>query len=216
MEDSRAGTLQAAENHAGRAAPVYGAVRTDTGARWTSCCIVGSGPSLRGFDFERLRDTTVLAVNDAMLKVPWAAALFSMDHRWVRSRLTSLVEFPGEKYVAIQERFEDLWSIPGVTYLRRARFESLSADSRIVHLGGCSGYGALNVAVLKGATDITLYGFDLTPGRAFDSDQPEQRSQYQTWARMFRSTLPFLRERCIRVLNASEDSAIDAFPRIGC
>ena len=41
--------------------------------------------------------------------------------------------------------------IPGATYLERSRTDGLSDDLTTVHLGGCSGYGALNVAVLKGA-----------------------------------------------------------------
>jgi hypothetical protein len=153
-------------------------------------------------------------VNDALLNISSAAAVFSMDHRWIRSRLSTLQTFPGEKFLAIHDRHSDLMRIPGATYLTRSRSEGLSDDPSTVHLGGCSGYGALNVAVLLGARRITLYGFDLTPGRAWASEHPEQRVMYRAWARMFRSTLPFLEDRGIIVVNASLDSAIDAFPKL--
>jgi len=182
--------------------------------RWGRCVIVGSGPSLCSFDFERLRGQVVLAINDAVLQVPWAAALYSHDHRWIRSRLSLLGKFTGRKYIAIPKCHADLWDMPGVVYLNRSREPGLSADPSTVCIGGCSGYGALNVAVLLGAQHITLYGYDLVPGRAFASEHPEQRQMYRSWAQLFQTTLPFLEDRCITVVNASVASAIDAFPKM--
>jgi hypothetical protein len=191
----------------------YGRIEADAEA-WQSCCIVGSGPSLIGFDFERFRQRTVLAVNDAALYVAWAAAIFTCDHRWLRSRIGTICRLPGEKFVAIPECHEDLQHYSCLTYLRRSHIQGLSEDPGRVAVGGCSGYGALNLAMLKGARLIELYGFDLTPGRAFQSEHTEDISRYQSWAREFRFTLPILRKRGISVLNMSRDSAIEVFPKV--
>ena len=43
------------------------------------CFIVGGGPSLKGFDFERLRGERVIAINKAFYDVPFADIVFAMD-----------------------------------------------------------------------------------------------------------------------------------------
>lgn len=47
-----------------------------------TCFIVCGGPSLRGFDFERLRGRRVIAVNSSVFAVPFADALVFGDGRW--------------------------------------------------------------------------------------------------------------------------------------
>ena len=43
------------------------------------CFIIGGGPSLKGFDFERLRGERVIAINKAFYDVPFADIVFGMD-----------------------------------------------------------------------------------------------------------------------------------------
>lgn len=47
-----------------------------------TCFIVCGGPSLRGFDFKRLRGRKVIAVNSSIFSAPFADALVFGDGRW--------------------------------------------------------------------------------------------------------------------------------------
>mgnify|MGYP002682074433 CR=1 FL=1 len=52
------------------------------------CFIVGGGPSLKGFDFGRLRGERVIAINRAFEACPTADIMFAMDPRlydWITS-----------------------------------------------------------------------------------------------------------------------------------
>ena len=53
---------------------------------WTgqTCCILGGGPSLRGFAADRLRGRRVIGINEAGLTlVPWCDVLMWADQRWL-------------------------------------------------------------------------------------------------------------------------------------
>lgn len=57
----------------------FGEVRKDEA--WApGCYVVGSGPSLRGFDYESLRGQKIIAVNSAVRFVPWADTWVTCDH----------------------------------------------------------------------------------------------------------------------------------------
>lgn len=178
---------------------------------WRRAWIVAGGPSARKFDLGRLRGETVLAVNDALdlllaRRLP-PTAVASLDNNWIRRRRADLERFEGEKYLALPlETWPDCAGIRGATYLRWSHADGLSEDPTRVCTGGNSGYGALNVAYLKGAREIFLVGYDMDP-----RDGPA----HATWARLFRATLPQLAARRARVVNLNPNSFIDAFPREG-
>ena len=188
------------------------------GPPWDEVFLIGGGPSLRGFDFEKLRGRTTLAINDAVLHIPWATALFSLDVNWARNRATVIQEFSGEKYLALPE---DGPEIPGVVYLQRSRSPGLSTDPSRVCMGGNSGYGALNVAYLKGAKRIVLLGYDFRTIRGekhwhagYFWDRSSSMQYFADWARNFDDAAVQLRKAGVEVLNASLESLISAFPKI--
>lgn len=192
-----------------------------SGKPWGEVFLIGGGPSLRGFDFECLRGRVLVAVNDAAVHVPFASALFSMDASWIRNRREMVDEFAGEKYLAVAPDFH-FANGPVACYLKRDRQgRGLSTNPGVIHLGGGnSGYGALNLAVLKGATRIVLLGYDLTgPNQHWHSgyswaDALSSDSLYQRWAEQFDLAATELRQRGVRVVNASPISRITAFRKV--
>lgn len=85
--------------------------------------------------------------------------------------------------------------------------------------GGNSGYGALNLAYLKGSRRIILLGYDFChsathwhEGYAWQGKSND--SMYRKWATQFIRALPQLHKHGVQVLNASPDSAITAFPKV--
>lgn len=107
--------------------------------------IVGSGPSLRGFDFAKLQGKTVWAVNKAWRYVPWAEVLFTADARWMQDTGPSVRRFGGEVVTTCD--------IDG-------DFTKVTWKELGMPKGGHSGAGALLLAVKRGYTDIVLIGFD--------------------------------------------------------
>lgn len=179
---------------------------------WRETWILGGGPSVASTDLAAIASSgfTILAVNDSIdrisgfLPAERLAVVFSMDANWVRRRRSFLQDYRGEKYIALPlETFPECSNIPGVEYLTWAcRSTGLSEDSRALH--GCnSGYAAINLAYLHGATTIHLVGYDMDPA---------DKTEFKFWAPMFRSMLPQLQSCGATVLNHNPHSYIDAFP----
>lgn len=182
--------------------------------------VVGAGPSLKGFNFDRLRGPWhVLAVNQKVWDLPFACAGFSLDLPWMQHQAEPLGTLTVPLWLAVPET-EHVPSIAGATYLRRIRVSNrLSTDPTRIESGGTSGFGAFNFAVLKRAKKIVLFGFDYSD-QGVGHDKPEQYpwhkkfqnvSLWPRWATNFRDTVPQLGG--VTVLNASPVSSIDAFPK---
>lgn len=183
--------------------------------------ICGTGPSLRGFDFSRLEELgRVLAVKEAVHDLPFAAACFGLDMPWMRRRRAALARLAVPLYLAVSiEQTDQAPPLPNATFLKRRRdANELSDDSTTIEAGGNSGFGALNLAYLKRAKDIILFGFDYA-GEHYCRDRYEhlpigQNARYlPKWAGNFETTRKQLDARGISVLNASPNSNVHAFPK---
>jgi len=187
---------------------------------WSEVWIIGSGPSVKQFDWNRIRGKQVLAVNDAIIPASSCVGglgrgtsdsppdfskltLFSLDNTWIRANRDLIEKLDCEKYLALPlTTWKDCGGIRGVTYLQWSHADGLCEDLRYVCTGCHSGYGALGIAYHKLATEIHLVGFDLSRN---------QHDRY--WARNYDTTLPQLEQRGIRIFNHSEHSWITAFPK---
>ena len=151
-------------------------------------------------------------MNDAVFHVPEPNLCYTGDFRWLQRNGARAVLY-STVYAAIDERHGIFGAVEGVTHLKRLRDAGASRDRQQIHIGGCSGYGALQIAALSGATRIALLGFDLTPGRFMDSDQPEETERYHTWAQQFDQLAIDLAQMGVTVVNCSKTSLITAFQR---
>lgn len=200
--------------------------------------LIGGGPSLQGFDLNRLRGQVTVAVNDAALHAPWATALFSLDRNWIQKRRDpqqvhqtdgtiidwcGITGFPGEVHLAVADDFDFAQAIPNANYLLRVRSrEGFSAEGdRIFMGGGNSGFGAFNLAFLKQAARVVLLGYDYcSAGVHWHDGYPWTRAGHQynplyyRWAKQYTLCIEQLQRAGVKVLNASATSAITAFPKI--
>lgn len=164
--------------------------------------IVGGGPSLRRFDFSRLRNRHVLAVNAAGYDVPWAKVLFFRDPEWYRDNETLVLNWAGLVVSVSREAKRVNPRVLRVAVggrLRRAR---------------TSGHMAVDLAGMMGASRIILLGFDHNrdggnyhgrhrgPGLEYTGGLLEQWDAYKKTAK---------REGIV-ILNATRRSRITAFP----
>lgn len=183
-------------------------------------CIIGGGTSVKDINMDLLHGFLTLGVNNSALILN-TDALFSLDYNWIKSSYPQYLNFSGEKYLAMQEgNMMKTIKDPQAQYLRRNTLDGLSTNKTAIH-GHNSGYGALNLAVLKGAKRILLLGFDFykRDGRAHWHEEYPRRPRartvlYEGWARKFNTMVPVLNQLGIMVLNCSLHSKIECFPKI--
>ena len=188
--------------------------------------IVAGGPSLVGFDFERLRGATVLAVKGTIFNMPWADAGFGLDMPRYTEWRDRLADVPCRVYWAVPEEQLPRVGPPhskNITFLRRRDGEKLSEDPSEIYGGGTSGFGALQVAFHKRAKRIILFGFDYdgqysSGFRHNDEHYEKRRAQsaenWRAWSNHFDIYIQHLNARGISVLNACPTSAIRCFQKV--
>lgn len=197
--------------------------------------IVAGGPSLRGFDWERLRGYHVLAVKGSIFDIPWADAGFGLDmprfEEW-HEKLAA-VTMPVYWAVPVEQSIITSRPSPNMIFLKRLIGDGVSFDPTMIYGGGTSGYGSVQIAMLKHAKRIMLYGFDFNPtvtgihaynNRALtgfrhnDKHYGKRRMQnfanWQQWAKNFDAFREPCALRGIEIVNASPTSGIPTFKRV--
>lgn len=189
------------------------------------CFILGGGPSLRGFDFSRLAGELVIGVNRAFEAFD-PAILYSMDMRYLTWVMT------GEYGDEAAERFD---CMRGTKAWLRAndrygfedgiyRVDSNGGDKLTFSLeeGFCqqnnSGFGALNLALCLGCTEIFLLGFDMhgDGGKQawWHNGHPQVNDDSTYRERMiplFEQHAKAIADQGVRVVNLNPDSALKCF-----
>ena len=129
------------------------------------CFVVGGGPSLRGFDFDRLKGSLTIGVNRAF-EFFTPTILLAIDarfYRWVyegkygEEALLKIVAYKGIKAgIRISDRH-----VPGVREIRSLGVSGpvVPIEQGIYH-GNNSGYSAVALALALGAGPVYLLGLD--------------------------------------------------------
>jgi len=193
--------------------------------------IIGGGPSLVGFDYERLRGAHVLAVKGTIFDIPWADAGFGLDMPRFTEWRDRLAAVQCRVYWAVPEdQLQKTGPPPGrnITYLRRLAGEQVSSDPGAIYGGGTSGFGAMQVALFKRARHIVLFGFDYNGDneveyssvngfRHNDTHYLKRRAQnaenWRVWSEHFRAYVDVLGAIGVRVTNACPRSQITCFQK---
>ena len=131
------------------------------------CFIIGGGPSLKTFDWGKLNGELVIGTNLAFQKCD-PAILFSMDNRFLKNMRDkkygeeTLERFANYKYGykvwldSSQHAYPD--DMLTIGCIGQHAWSDALADG--IGSGGNSGFCAINIAVLLGASPIYLLGFD--------------------------------------------------------
>ena len=159
--------------------------------RWSlkSAVIVGGGPSLKGFDWGKLKGRkNIIAVNRAFLDVPHADIWFSEDARVITDLWGSkLREFQGLKvWHAIEKHaVPDVQAIdPSIRIIEKKREDKFWSRrfSDGLSYSSNSGVGAINIAWLLRADPIYLLGFDCrTDGLRMENYHSSYRDHDPLW-----------------------------------
>lgn len=191
--------------------------------------ILGGGPSLTSGDgLARVksarsdregRPLSVIAVNNAYQVAPNADVLYYADGRWWswHKDRDDYRAFQGLR-CSIEGSDGEGAGDPDVYRLQLDATATISRDpTRLAH-GGNGGYQAINLAALAGAKRIILLGYDMkhdgkrTNWHAGHPIRTRERI-VRNWIPNFRRLAVELANDGVEVINASEDTALDAFPR---
>jgi hypothetical protein len=160
--------------------------------------VIGGGPSMHDFDFEKLRGAHVLAVKDLILDIPWADAGFGLG-MWH----DKLVNVPSRIYWAVPED-QAIGPPPpakNITLLKQMPGLQVSDDPGAVYGNTCE-FGAMQICIHKRAKQIVLFGFD------------HEGPNWTKPAEHFSVYVPYLTAHGISVVNACPSSAIRCFQKV--
>lgn len=181
------------------------------------CYVIASGPSLIGFDFDALPDGFRIGAN----RSAWLAkcdAFCTVDKNFHMRERERIAAFGANAHVSLRD--STYTPISGVTYWNHARnLEGLAFATQTL-AGSNSGFGAFNLAVQLGYTEIALLGFDMKwdGGRSHFHEGYNQNFSVDrrlgNWAMAFDAAAKQLRGKGVNVTNfvGPMGSRIKAFP----
>jgi len=190
-----------------------------TGTTWA---IIACGSSVQASDINQLEGRArVIVVNDSWRLCPWADVLYAADQRWWKHHQYVLT-FKGERWTQQQGTVD--WpeeaKLAGIQVIHSVNNPGISFDPQQIHTGMNSGFQALNLAVLWGATRILLLGVDmaiLDGKRHWFGDHPRglhRNSPYASFSKAFILAAPQLKRAGIEVINCSLRSTLNCFPKM--
>lgn len=176
--------------------------------------ILGGGPSLRTFPVSLLQKKKVIGCNDAYLYGSLVTLLHFGDVKWYNRHKEQLRSFTNpiihsntelinDQYIYYVPRMPDGWSKSGLGW------------------NGNTGCSAINLALLMGAKNIYLLGFDMKLGGNGESNwHPNDLdaisdAHYQRYILGFRQCVLDLKKHWpeATITNLNPDSALDDFPK---
>lgn len=179
--------------------------------------IFASGPTMTqeiadGFKPKKVR---CIVVNDQFRYAPWADVLYAADWQWwTHPKNFDIRQFKGQKVTV------SFWPLIGddVMFLNPGQESGLSDRDDTLNTCRNSGFQAMNLAALRGATTLVLCGFDYkkVDGKSHNfGDHPEglsNASEYSDMVRLVTKSAPDFAARGIQVINCSRKSALKCFP----
>lgn len=171
--------------------------------------VVGSGPSLAGFDYSRLSGKAIIAINHAYKEVPTFDFKVALDRGFFTREDPQAVGRGFTLAPAHAERH------PQVINFRMA--SHFSTEPGPVYAYGSSGLAALTMALQAGAERVVLWGYDYrhadgvhhaTQGK-YKHSQGEGREHILTAQVSKFAVFPV-----DKIVNASADSALPYFRKV--
>lgn len=158
----------------------------------------------------------VIAVKEAVFLRPGADVLFFSGERPEELAPRCLKAFKGA-FIIVRGKGHKVFPPDAKRVSRTATHEAWSDDPTMV-AGYDSGTSAINLAMLFGATEIILIGFDMCGGRWFNGELPHfmpkpRESDFQTHMSVLPSLARDAERKGVRIVNVSPISRVNVFER---
>lgn len=170
--------------------------------------VLASGPSLSQDDVGRLRGERVICANNSVQYAPWADVLYACDHAWWTRNRHLWRGFRGIKATWSKSAAAQY----GLTYTKGVNKPGLGLDC--LHTGGGSGYMAVGLAYLWGASEIYLLGFDMqmTGGNVHfhgrhNGPNPSER-ELHLWSLLYPRLHDDLQAQGVSLINCTRQTAL--------
>jgi hypothetical protein len=183
-----------------------------------TCVIMASGPGLTQAQVEHVRTTlpkpVSIAVNSTFKRAPWATIVYAGDFMWwkVYHKEVAAACPAAERWTGDQKSSQN-YKINRMKCVNRP-----GLGLQHTHMGGNSGYQAINLAFLFGCRRILLLGFTMREigGRKhWHEDHPQplvQKILPDEWRHKFEALAKDLRRENCQVINCDPLSALTCFP----
>ncbi|RWQ16097.1 hypothetical protein [Mesorhizobium sp.] len=188
--------------------------------------VVGGGPSLKGFDFGRLRNHHCIAVNASGYDVPWADILLFHDNSWFEEDRNRALVDGWNSQVVTASRHAKRTAPERVLRVEIAERPDFPVGHAPIKAGRSSGQTAVSLAVTMGAATVALLGFDMKAdggvthyhvGRPLYTKEHAARTVSE-YAASFLPAWTGWNEAAVkagcRILNATPGSALTEFPAV--
>ena len=176
--------------------------------------LIGGGPSLKDFNFERLKSKRTIAINKAFLHHPTADIVYWTDSRFYTWYKNDIDKFRGEKFTT--KPYGNVTK--DIKVLKNSGKNGLELDASSVRHGNNSGHAAMNLAYHLGAKRIVLLGFDMQNSNGashFHDGYPVKQTRDDVYKRSMIPEFHFigeeLKKRNVHVINANPNSALRIF-----
>lgn len=176
----------------------------------TVVCIA-SGPSLtvKAVDYCQGK-ARVIVINDNYQLAPWADMLYACDHQWWLWHY-GVPDFMGLKVTQDKDAAEEF----GLTWIPSKKGSGLSENPEYIHQGRNSGYQAINIAHLMGASRVLLLGYDMhtvegQSPRWFGHHPNQLVPDYRDYIEHFNT---IANQGAVEVINCTPGSAIECFEK---
>ncbi len=138
--------------------------------------IIGGGPSLYGFDFNRLKSHTCIVANHAINDIPWATYFVTTDQTYLRKTKVKLPKTTTKVFVTnmatgflvekdgqvIDRRMNLIYDFSQFdVVIKSTKSEGIGKTFNDFRNGANSGFCAFQLALLLGFKTIKLLGIDL-------------------------------------------------------
>ena len=167
--------------------------------------LIAGGTSLKGFDFSLLKGKDIIAVNKAILDVPFAKYFITIDYTFIDHKLNDIKKiFPNSKatkvfianlspYYMVEEkgrivdtRTNYVYDLSKFDMVIKSRYKSgVGFNFNQFAHGNNSGFCALQLAICLGYKKIHLLGYDL----CVSEDRTHYHSGYRQNKEIFNSKL---------------------------
>lgn len=180
-----------------------------------TCFIIGGGPSLAGFDFDRLRGRRVIAINASAFKAPFADVCFYGDDRFGFYNCDALSKFAGLLVTVASSQ-----QPPNALVMRKITPPpAIANDPDALVMRRTSTQAAINLAFHFGVARIVLLGVDMKAaddGRTHHHEPHPWPSVAGCWNIQMQDMIkivPAAEARKVEIVNTSLESLIHWWPK---
>ena len=177
----------------------------------TTMFCVGGGPSLKGFDWDKLKGKKVIAINRAFQVLPEAQYIYFSDLKFWNGYREELL-----KHSAIKVTGDKRIKHDKVVSYRFTGLKGIDIKPGCLRTGNNSGYAAINLAIHLGAKFIMLLGYDMdyTDGTHWHEGYPTRSGKIKKMLPWFDSMKHDLEYLGVQVFNCNKESKIETFSKV--